>query len=184
MKAGAAGAARRYARALFDVALARRAAEDVRRGLRAAAGAMAESADLRRVLEHPAVPPEKKRAVIGQVWKGEHELVRRLVGLLAQGERLDLIGEIERVYAQVWNAHRGVVDAEALSMQPLSDAQQKALADALRRLTGREVELRSTVAPEILGGLVVRMEGRVYDGSVRGKLRALRERLVGEAQGA
>ena len=183
MRARNTGAARRYARALLDLALARDAGEDVRRGLRAAARLLAESPDLRTVLEHPAVSQEKKRAVVEQVWKGEHELVRRMLALLAQRERTEVLPEIARVYSQLWNAHRGVVDAEALAVSPLSEAQRAALEAALRTLTGREIELVSTVAPEILGGLVVRLEGRVYDGSVRGKLRALRERLVG-AQGA
>jgi F-type H+-transporting ATPase subunit delta len=111
--------------------------------------------------------------------KGEPELLRRLITLLAQRERLLLLPELERVFSQLWNAHRGVVDAEALTVQALSDSQRRALAEALRKLSGREVELTATSAPEILGGLVVRMGGKVYDGSVRGKLRALRERLVG-----
>jgi F-type H+-transporting ATPase subunit delta len=180
----AAGAARRYARALFELALAQRAGDEVRRGLRGAVRLLAQSQELRTVLEHPAVPLEKKRGVVAQVWKGEHELVRRLIVLLAQRERLDLAGEIERVFSRLFNAHRGVVEAEALTVEPLGEPQRRALADALRTLAGREVELVSTVAPEILGGLVVKMDGKVYDGSVRGKLRALRERLVGGAQGA
>jgi F-type H+-transporting ATPase subunit delta len=184
MKAGSGGAARRYARALFELALAQNAGEEVRRGLREVVRVLAGSSELRTVLEHPAVAPEKKRAVVAGVWKGEHELVRRLAVLLAQRERLDLAGELERVYSQLWNAHRGAVEAEALTVQPLSEGQVRSLSDSLGRLTGREVELVSTVAPEILGGVVVRLEGKVYDGSVRGKLRALRERLVGGSQGA
>jgi F-type H+-transporting ATPase subunit delta len=184
MKAGSGGAARRYARALFELALAQKAGDPVRRGLRAVVRATAESLELRTVLEHPAISAEKKRAVVGGVWKDEPELVRRLVVLLAQRERLDLVSEIERVYSQLWNAHRGAVEVEALTVAPLSEAQAQSLSASLRRLTGREVELVSTVAPDILGGVVVRLEGRVYDGSVRGKLRALRERLVGGSQGA
>jgi F-type H+-transporting ATPase subunit delta len=184
VKAGTAGAARRYARALLDVALAQKAGEDVRRGLREAARLLAEQAELRVVLEHPAVNPARKRAVVDEVWKGEHALVRRLVSLLAERERIELLPVIERLYSRLWNAQRGVVEAEAWSAQPLADAHRQALAAALRALSGREVELTAAVAPEILGGLVVRMEGRVYDGSVRGRLRALRERLVGDTRGA
>jgi F-type H+-transporting ATPase subunit delta len=136
------------------------------------------------VLVHPAVGTERKRAVVEQVWKAEHDLVRRLIVLLAERERIDLLSDVERLYSRLWNDQRGVVEAEALTVQPLSDAQRGALEAALRRLSGRQVELTASAAPEILGGLVVRMDGKVYDGSVRGRLRALREWLVGEAQGA
>jgi ATP synthase F1 delta subunit len=178
------GAARRYARALLEVALAQNAADEVRRGLQGANVLLGEHPELRRSLLHPAVGPEKKRALVEQVWKGEHALVRRLIVVLAGRERLELLPELERLYSRLWNAHRGVVQAEALTVDPLSEAQRTRLAQALGRLTGREVELTALPAPEILGGLVVRMDGKVYDGSVRGRLRALRERLVGEAQGA
>lgn len=184
MKASTTGAARRYARALLEVALAQNAAEDVRRGLQGTNALLGEHPELRRSLRHPAVAAEKKHALVEQLWKGEHALVRRLIVVLAGRERLDLLPELERLYSRLWNAQRGVVQAEALSVEPLSEAQRAGLAEALRRLSGREVELTARRAPEILGGVVVRMDGKVYDGSVRGRLRALRERLVGEAQGA
>ena len=184
MKTRATGAARRYARALLDLALAQRAADEVRRGLREAARLVAQNPDLRRVLVHPAVGTERKRAVVEQAWKGEHALVRRLIVVLAERERIDLLPDVERLFSRLWNDQRGVVEAEALTVQPLDDGQRRALQAALRRLSGREVELTASAAPEILGGLVVRMDGKVYDGSVRGRLRALRQRLVGEAQGA
>ena len=178
----ASGAARRYARALLEVAAIQNAGDAVRRGLSDSARLLAEHAELRAVLEHPALAAERKRAVIDQVWKGQHELVRRLIGLLAERERVSLLPEIERIYTRLWNDQRGVVAAEAITAAPLADGRK--LADALGQATGREVDLSTTVAPEILGGVVVKMDGRIYDGSVRAKLRLLRERLVGEAEGA
>jgi F-type H+-transporting ATPase subunit delta len=184
VRSRSAGAARRYARALLELALAQGAGEDVRRGLRLAAGQLAGHPELRPVLLHPAVGMEKKRALVAQIWKGEHALVQRLVLLLAERERLDVLGEVEHLYSRLWNAQRGVVEAEALTAQPLSESERDRLGQALRRLSGREVELSARVSPEILGGLVVHMDGKVYDGSVRGRLRALRQRLVGQAEGA
>jgi F-type H+-transporting ATPase subunit delta len=184
VKGHASGAARRYARALVDLAVAEGTAEAVRAGLRSATRLLAEQLELRLLLAHPAVSVENKRAVVERIWADAPLLVRRLILLLASGNRASLLPEIERLYSHEWNARRGVVEAEALSVQPLSAAQRQALAGALGRLSGREVELTTALAPEILGGLLVRMDGRVYDGSVRGRLRALRRRLAGQAQGA
>jgi len=184
MRVATTSAARRYARALLDLALAQKAAADVRRGLRESVRLLDSQAALRVVLEHPAVNTARKRAMVEQIWKGEHALVRRLLTLLAERERIELLPDVERLFSRLWNAQRGVVEAEAISVQPLADGHRRALLAALRALSGGEVELTEAVAPEILGGLVVRMDGKVYDGSVRGRLRALRQRLVGEAQGA
>jgi F-type H+-transporting ATPase subunit delta len=63
----------------------------------------------------------------------------------------------------------------------LPPAQADALAAALAKVAGSEVELRPLVDPQVLGGLVVRMAGKTYDGSVRGRLAALREALLGRA---
>jgi F-type H+-transporting ATPase subunit delta len=180
----ASGAARRYARALLELAEGQKGGAAVRRGLADSVRLLAEQNELRAVLEHPAVGAERKRAVIDEVWGREHELVRRLIALLAQRERISLLPEIERLYARLWNEQRGVVAAEALTAIPLGDGAEQRLAGALRQATGREIELATTLAREILGGVVVKMDGRIYDGSVRAKLRALRERLVGQAEGA
>jgi F-type H+-transporting ATPase subunit delta len=184
VKARAAAAARRYARALLEVAVDAKLGESVRRGLQQAVELLDNQPELRAALTHPALPAERKAALVETLWKSESEPVRRLIVLLAQRERLELLPAIARLFADLWNARRGVVAAEALTAQPLPDGDGRALAAALRRATGREVELTTRVAPEILGGVVVRMDGRVYDSSVRGRLHALRERLVGRAEGA
>ena len=57
----------------------------------------------------------------------------------------------------------------------------RAVAEALRKATGQEVELQARADPALVGGLLVKMAGRTYDGTVRGRLRALRQRLVGPA---
>ena len=92
--------------------------------------------------------------------------------------RLGLLPAIATTYGQLWNAARGVLPAEATSAQPLNEEQRAAVQRALGRATGRDVELTTAVDPDVLGGLLVRMGGQVYDGTVRGRLRALRERLT------
>jgi F-type H+-transporting ATPase subunit delta len=122
---------------------------------------------------------------VAAVWKKSGvELLRRLLTLLAERNRMELLPEIHRRFTELWNAHRGVVTAEAVAAQPLPAAEARRLADALQRATRREVDLRSSVDPDVLGGVLVRMEGRVYDGTVRARLRALRARLVGEPAGS
>jgi ATP synthase F1 delta subunit len=98
---------------------------------------------------------------------------------MGERDRLDLLPMVAAAYAKLWNAHRGVVAAEAVSAVPLDEAQTRAVAQALGRATGREVDLSSRVDPRLLGGMLVKMEGRTYDGSVRARLLALRRTLAG-----
>lgn len=179
---GRGGAARRYARALLDVALERGGATPatVRRELQEALSALRSHNDLQGVLAHPAVNAERKKRIVSALWAGrtESDLVVRLLTLLVERNRTALLPEIERIFAELWNAHRGVVAAEAVTAEPLDAEGRRSLADALGRATGSEVELTTRVEPRILGGVLVKMGGRIYDGTVRGRLRALREHLT------
>ena len=176
------GAARRYARALLDVAVQQGDPEAVRRELREATTLLAAQTELRSALLHPALPAERRTKLVDAVWGGRAtKLTARLMALLAERGRIGLLGAIEESFGALWNAHRGAVAAEAVSAVPLEVDQTRALVETLRGATGKEVELQSTTDPALLGGLVVKMAGRTYDGSVRGRLKAMRERLVGPA---
>ena len=76
------------------------------------------------------------------------------------------------------NAARGVVQAQATGAIALSANQERALAEALAKATGRKVELTARVDPKVLGGLQVKVGGRTYDGTVRAHLALLRRRLA------
>jgi F-type H+-transporting ATPase subunit delta len=174
--------ARRYARALVDVAEAR--GKDVALALRselvAFAGLLREHPDLARALEHPALAADARRRVLAAVCEqvGASDLLRRLADLVAARDRVALLPLVAETYGDMLNERRGVVSARATSAVALAAGQQQALAAALSRACGLEVELQARVEPEVLGGLVVRMGGKTYDGTVRTQLEALRRRLA------
>jgi F-type H+-transporting ATPase subunit delta len=168
--------ARRYARALFDVAT-EKGAEAAERQLRETVALLEGHPELRRALLHPAVSAEKKKKLVSAIWKDPDPLFSRLLNLLIDGDRLSILPELHAAFVDIWNAHRGIVAAEAVSAAPLAPPQEKALADAARQLAGREVSITTSVDPALLGGVLLRMDGRTYDGTIRAKLRALRTRL-------
>ena len=180
MRRGELTAARRYARALLEVAFQSAEANpaELRRDLEAAAALLEAQPELSEALASPAVPPEAKHGVLEAVWRGASPLLQRLLGMLVDRGRLRLLGAVATTYAQLWNAARGVLPAEATSAVALTEEQLSALKRALGRATGRDDELTAAVDPALLGGLLVRVGGQVYDGTVRGRLRALRERLA------
>jgi F-type H+-transporting ATPase subunit delta len=175
------GAARRYAKALLEVALDAGDAEAVRDQLRDLERVLAENPDLAAALAHPALDLERKQAVAREVLArlGTGVLVGRLVNLLMSRGRMDLLPDIGEAYAADWNEHRGVLTAEAITAVALGDAQEKSLTAALAAASGRGVELRTSVDPAVLGGVRVSMGGRIYDGTVRGRLEGLRRHLEG-----
>jgi F-type H+-transporting ATPase subunit delta len=176
------GASRRYAHALLDVAQAKGDPGKLRQDLDALVALLRGNAPLASALQNPGLPAERRRAVASALFAGRvSELGQRLLELLAERGRMGLLPAIASAYAAAWNAQRGVVSASAVSAQPLDAGQTSALRAALARAAGREIELDTRVDASLLGGLVVTMEGRTYDGSVRSQLQGLRQRLVGAA---
>ncbi len=177
MKPGSPGVARRYAKALLEVAMAAGDPATLGRDLTQAAELLQNQGELRKTLAHPAIPAERKRALAAAVFKGTPDLFFRLLILLVERERTLLLPDIARAYALLWNAQRDVVAARASTATPLSGQEARALAAALGRVTGKTVEVENTLDESLLGGALVEMDGRTFDGTVRGRLRSLRERL-------
>jgi len=165
--------ARRYARALFDVADAKGGAAALE--LRGEGAQLDAHAGLRQ----PTLGAEAKRKIVIALAQAAQAspIVLKLVELLASRDRLGLLGDVAAAYAGLANARKGVVAAEVVSALPLAPAQRQALEQALAG-KAESVELTSQVEPGIVGGLVIRMAGRTYDGSVRTRLAALRRRLA------
>lgn len=185
---GAAGAlAHRYARALLDVALEQDSdgavAAALGAELRGFAALVSGHHDLSRALAHPSVATEAKRRVLAALTEagGASTLLRRLLEVVVSGDRLALLPALAEAYAERLRARRGVVAAEAVSAVPLPEDQRRDLVEALAGATGRSVELETRTDPALLGGLLLRMDGKTYDGTVRSRLAALRRRLAAGA---
>ena len=174
-------AATRYARALFDVALKERA--DLTRVESELSGfwGLIEGHDaLAKALFNPAVPAPKKRAAVDRlaVQAAVLPIVRKLFVLLAERDRLALFADLLEAYRQRLLDHQNVVRASVTTAMPLEPARAQEIEHSLARATGRTVRLSTQVDPAIVGGIVARVGGVVYDGSVANQLQRMKNRLV------
>ena len=180
MRTGALAAARRMARALLDVAEKDGDPAAVQAGLRQAAAALKELPELHSALTNPALPVERRRRIVAAVFAGADDLLRRVLELLVAHDAIGLLPQLEEAYTAQWNAKRGVVAAHAVTAGPLDPALGRGLEQAIHRATGLTAELHHETDPAVLGGVLLKMSGRTYDGTVRGRLEALRRVLKGE----
>ena len=110
---------------------------------------------------------------------GLSALSRNFIGVLAANRRLSALPEIVRAFAAIAAAQRGEVTAEVTSAHALSDDQLATLAQKLKAREGKEVKIKASVDPEILGGLVVRIGSRQIDSSIRTRLNTLANAMKG-----
>ena len=173
--------ARRYAKALLDVARAQGARPAaLEQELRGLVRLIDGSFELRSALSLPTLRAEARLRLVralAEAGKGS-PLLRLLLELLAERDRLALLPALAEEFAEARNAAEGRASAEAVTAVPLAQPQRAALSSALGEAVGKTVELKARVDPALLGGVLVKLGGRTYDGSVRGRLAALRARLA------
>lgn len=174
--------ARRYAKALFDLAseagLREEVAEELDR-LRS----LVTSTELSPIWNNPRLGVDQRRALarLLQEQLGLSELVGRFLQYLAEVRRLRELEAIQRCFQQLLDESLGRTRARLRCAQGLDDATVARIASAFSQLTGKEVLADVQVEPELLGGLIVEVEGKVFDGSVRSQLARMTARLMGSA---
>jgi F-type H+-transporting ATPase subunit delta len=173
-------AATRYARALLDVAVKEHADLDqVERELASIVELFTQHKMLSQVLLNPVVPVPRKRAAMDAITARGRLLpmVSKLLGLLAERDRLVLLPDLLAAYRDRLLDYRNVVRAEVTTTAPLRDDQVKAIETNLARASGRMVSLSTKVDPSIIGGVVTRIGSTIYDGSVIRQLQRMKEKL-------
>jgi F-type H+-transporting ATPase subunit delta len=170
--------ARRYARALYEMADSKRVVDRIDGDVEMILASLSGSPELYRFFADPVLSAEKKRRVIAALFGPRiHEVMASFLALLVDKRREPLFPDVARSYRDLRDAQTNVVRAEARVALPLPAAEMQRLQTALERLTGRSVRLNTRVDPTIVGGVVVRVGDTVYDRSVANQLARLRNQM-------
>jgi F-type H+-transporting ATPase subunit delta len=171
----------RYASALFDLASEKGVVTAVESDLDTLGEALKGSEDLTALIRNPKISRDATAKAIDAVAGvlGLSALTKNFLGVLAANRRLSALPEIVRAFAAIAAAQRGEVTAEVTSAHPLNDDQLAQLASKLKVREGKEVKIKASVDPEILGGLVVRIGSRQIDSSIRTRLNTLANAMKG-----
>ncbi len=171
-------AARRYARALFEMAAERGMVEPTLRDLERACERVSQHPEVARILAQPYFRDELKQKACEVALTGAvSQLVLDFVRLLVAHDRGDTLEAVRDEFRQLWHVADNVRVAEVTSAVALSAEDEAALAATFATLTGCRVEVEKRVDPALIGGLVVVVGDSVWDGSVRGGLERLRHEL-------
>jgi F-type H+-transporting ATPase subunit delta len=168
-----------YAAALFEVARAEGALSEVEDELFRFARTMEANDELRSVLTDAAVPAERRQGVIQDLLgpKASPVTTSLVTFVVGAGRARELPAMIDRLVERA-AAEKEHAVAEVRSAVPLTDEQRSRLAEALQRATGKTVEIKVVVDPDVLGGIVAQVGDTVIDGSVRTRLDQLRSAIA------
>ena len=169
--------ARRYAQAIFEIALGREELEECHSDLGRVVR-LAEDGELISMLKNPKVGFGDKARLLSEHLSGINPMVLNMVYLLVAKGRLGIVGDIVYEYQRLLDSLRGIERGEVMSVVPLSDENRERLAEHLGSVMGKKVMLTFRENPDILGGFVARVGGRLLDGSTRSRLEALRRDII------
>ncbi len=171
--------ARRYARALFELATESKSLSDVLQGMSNIRLALINAVELRPILMNPMVRPEDKQKLIAAVTS--NKLILKFVDLLARRKRLDLIETVHDILHDMGDVAQGVSRAFVKSATPLTDEQKRDVETGLAKTVGGSVIGSFAIDANLLGGVWVKMGDKVLDASLRGRLESMRHALVNSA---
>ncbi len=171
----------RYANAFASVAMS--AGLDVQTAqdqMRAFAGLMAESHELREVLGDPSIPTDQKLSVLDALAErlGLMREVRNFIAVIMDHQRLGELTEILAAYDDVADKGKSVKEAEVTSARELNADDRQELEFEISKLVVSRVRVSYKQDASLLGGAIVKIGSTVYDGSVRAQLENLKQSLV------
>jgi F-type H+-transporting ATPase subunit delta len=170
---------RRYARALFELALEKNYLDRVAQDLKLLENIYQESKDFTVILESPVIHNAEKKKIFTQLFEGKvHALTFYFLNLLLKKNRESLLPKIIQFFMDILDESRGIVRSQLLTAYPFTDMQLASLKSHLDRISGKNVVLEQSVDEQLLGGFIVRMDDRVIDNSILNQLSQLRENLI------
>ncbi|WP_019535639.1 F0F1 ATP synthase subunit delta [Paenibacillus ginsengihumi] len=174
--------AKRYAKALFEIASEQGRISEVEAELKAVVEALKANPDIYKVIKNPTVEASAKKDILKQCFEAAvSEPVLNMLNLLIDRRREEALEFVVLDYVKIAGEALGQADGTVFTPVELSEAELSSIAAAFGELTGKQIRVKSVIDKSLLGGIQVRIGDRLYDGSLAGKLNRL-QKMLNESQ--
>jgi F-type H+-transporting ATPase subunit delta len=169
-----------YAQALMSIARTDNLTESFGENLRTLEALLEESPEFREFVANPLIKPEDKKSLLRQVVGTDaHASLINFLMLLVDRRRIIFLEGIVKQYLALLRELNQTVLAEVISTQPLNEEQSSAISERVKTMTqARNVEIKTTIDPDLIGGVIIKVGSQVIDASLRGQLRRIRLSLT------
>jgi F-type H+-transporting ATPase subunit delta len=168
-----------YARSILELATERNTAPDIGKELSDVSGIIAGNPDFQNFLASPAIGEAERAQVIGKVFRGRvSELTLNSLLVMNRRGRLGILDQVSNAFSDLLQERQGIIEADVIVAEKLSPDQLEQVRQKVGAALKREVVIHQYVDASIIGGLVIRIEDRLLDASVRAQLKAVRRQLL------
>ncbi len=172
--------AKRFAKALVELAHEKNTVEKTRADLAAFVAAVDAEGSLRKLFASPAFAPETKKAVIGEL-AARLELqpgTTRFIEHLAEVGRIRYVRDVAEAFEEILAERQNRARARVATAAALTSGETDEIKKKLEVVTGKQVEVEAQVEPALIGGVRAQIGSVIYDGTIRNQLAKMRERLA------
>lgn len=175
-------AALRYATALLEIAKELDQVEKVLEDIRLIDNTIGGSDDLSMFLASPIIKFDDKVNALDEIFSDKvQEVTVRFIKLLARKGRVKLLEQITQAFLQKYNEYAGIIEVDVYTARELNESQKSSLLEALEEKTDKKVDMTITEDASLKGGIAVRIDDTVIDGTVKHKLEELEEQFMNTA---
>ena len=175
-------AARRYSSAFLNIAREKKKTEIILKDIELIDSAIRDSKELSLFLKSKLINKEKKRAIIQELFGQRiNEMTKSFLFFLIEKRREDLLLDITRSLLAEFNQSAGIVDVYVYHPNGMDDKQADDLKSVLEKGTGKKIKMILKEDASLKGGLKVKIEDTVIDGSIKNKLKKLESLFMGSA---
>ena len=168
-----------YGQSLYDLAAEEKIDDQIMEELEAVRGIFAQNPDYITLLCEPSIPVRDRTQLLDEAFGGQiHPYLLNFLKILVEKGLLRGFTTCCSTYRALYNREHGISEAVVTSAVPLPEEQAGALQAKLEKLSGKKVLLTCRVNEKVLGGLSVELDGKLFDGTVGGRLEELRRRVT------
>jgi len=171
--------AERYTKALIKIAQENNSIEQTGKELKEITGLFAQNPDIEAFFSSPVIKKEDKKEILEKSFKGKiDEKFYNFLNVLTDKNRIFILPNIENIYHEKLAKAANILEVEAQSVIKLDKDMQSALIEKLEKITNKKIKLSNTINKDIIGGLVLKFDGKIIDGSVKTQLQRLQKQLI------
>ena len=172
---------REYGDALYSLCAEEGLTDRIWGELRQLRDAFRENPDFLRLLGNLSLQKEERVGILDETLKGRvHLYVLNFLRILVERGGISAFRECAAAFEDCYNRDHQVVEARVTTAKPLTEEQRRKIENKIREMTGKTPKLQQLVDPALVGGVLLEMEGKRYDNTVKSRLKAIRQAMTAE----
>ena len=171
-------AAIRYAKAMYDIANEENSINEVYKDMNFINELNSGSLEFKNLLSNSQINFKDKKKLILSLIKQSNALTEKLIDLLIHNKRVKIIGDIASSFIQLYNKHNNIKEATIITASPINNELESKILSMINIKDAKSVNLTNVVNPNIIGGFIIRFDGKEYNASVKQNLNNLKTELT------